>query len=138
MTNYEKYKNEIIKMLVSSVSTCNKIWQFRTGSEDAKCPFYTSSFSGKYCKECESLNEQWLNEEINVFDPYKLKEGDKIIMRKYVNTEFSEFEVVCNRFPYCWLRFRDSENGTYRADDDFLIFYDDLLDKYELREVIRE
>lgn len=53
-------------------------------------------------------------------------------MRKRDN---EKFEVVCNRFPYCWLRFR-SENGTYQTDDNFLIFYDDLLDKYNVKEVL--
>lgn len=68
MTNYEKYKNEIIKMLIISVETCNKIWQFRTGSEDAKCPFYMSSSNDKLCEDCERLNEQWLDEEAKEFE----------------------------------------------------------------------
>ena len=69
MTNYEKYKNEIIKMLIISVETCNKIWQFRTGSEDAKCPFYMNSSNDKICEDCERLNEQWLNEDVKEFEP---------------------------------------------------------------------
>ena len=69
MTNYEKYKNEIIKMLIISVETCNKIWQFRTGSEDAKCPFYMNPSNDKLCEDCERLNEQWLNEDVKEFEP---------------------------------------------------------------------
>lgn len=68
MTNYEKYKNEIIKMLIISVETCNKIWQFRTGSEDAKCPYYTGCSNDKLCEDCERLNEQWLNEDVKEFE----------------------------------------------------------------------
>ena len=138
MINYEKYKNEIIKMLTYSTKPCRKIRQIRTYSKNADCPLDESVENYEICRECEKINEQWLNEEAKEFDPSELKAGDKIIMRKHENTEFSEFEVVCNRFPYCWLRFRDSENGKYRADDDFLIFYDDLLDKYDVKEVLSE
>lgn len=128
MTNYEKYKDKIINMLVLG-GTCREIAQLRGGNNG--CRHHT-------CSTCVEKQKQWLNEEAKEFDPSELKAGDKIIMRKHENTEFSEFEVVCNRFPYCWLRFRDSENGKYRADDDFLIFYDDLLDKYDVKEVLSE
>lgn len=136
MTNYEKYKNEIIKMLIISVETCNKIWQFRTGSEDAKCPFYMSSSNYKLCEDCERLNEQWLNEDVKEFEPAEFKEGDKIVMRKHENTEFSEFEVVCNRSPYCWLRFMGLENNKAKPDKGFLISYERLMSEYDVKEVL--
>lgn len=137
MTNYEKYKDEIVDMLVRSTTFCYKIRKIRTGSENTVCPVFAMTDSYEPCRKCEKLNKQWLNDEAEYFDPAELKAGDKIRMRKHGNTEFSEFEVVCNCFPACWLRFRESENGIPKADDDFLIFYDDLLDKYEIKEVFR-
>lgn len=72
------------------------------------------------------------------FDPNKLKEGDKIVMRKHENTKSAEFEVVCNRFPYCWLRFTGLENDKPKSDKDFLISYDRLMREYDVIEVFRE
>ncbi len=128
MTNYEKHKEEIINMLVRD-NTCIRIAQFRYGK--LKCKKQT-------CKECINEIKQWLNEEAKEFDPCKLKEGDKIVMRKHENTEFSEFEVVCNRFPYCWLRFMGLENNKAKHDKGFLISYDRLMSEYDVIEVVRE
>ncbi len=72
MTNYEKYKNEIINMLVRE-STCIRIAQLRYGK--LKCKNQT-------CKECMNEQKQWLNEEAPVFDLEELEAGDKIKMRK--------------------------------------------------------
>ena len=129
MTNYEKHKEEIIDMLVRE-NTCLKIAQLRYGT--VKCKKQTS------CTECVNEQKQWLNEEAKEFDPYKLKEGDKIVIRKHENTEFSEYEVVYNRFPYCWLRFMDYENDKPKSDKDFLISYDKLMSEYDVIEVFRE
>lgn len=128
MTNYEKYKEEIINMLVRE-NTCIKLAQLRYGK--LKCKNQT-------CKECINEQRQWLNEEAKEFDPNKLKEGNKIVMRKHENTESSEFEVVCNRFPYCWLRFTGLENNKAKPDKGFLISYDRLMSEYEIIEVVRE
>lgn len=145
MKNYEKYKGEIIKMLVSSVETCPEIWQLRTGSEDRKCPFMR--ISDKFCGECESLNEQWLNEEVKKYDPYELKTGDKIKMRRLRDCSAKVYEVVCNSFPALWLRLRTSEKdvsflaseygASWAKDENFLIFYDDISKDYEIEEVFR-
>ena len=127
MTNYEKYKNEIINMLVQN--TCIKLAQLRYGK--LKCKKQT-------CKECMNELKQWLNEEAKEFDPAELKEGDKIIMRKYENTESFEYDVICNCFPACWLRFRDYENREPKSDKGFLISYDELMSEYDVIEVVRE
>lgn len=133
MTNYEKYKDELIELLAVNAGSCGGVFRLRTNGKT-----YPMCSSYEACKECELLNKQWLMAEAVSFAPSELKAGEKIIMRKHGNTEFLEFEVVCNKFPACWLRFRASENGIPQAnDDDFLIFYGDLLDEYEVREVIR-
>ena len=59
-------------------------------------------------------------------------------MKKRGSTEFSEVEVVCTRFPTCWLRFMDYENGEPKSDKDFLISYDRLRSEYDVIEVFRE
>lgn len=133
MTNYEKYKDELIELLATEAVTCDRIYCLRTNKKT--CPQFPAP---GFCEECELLNKQWLMAEAKIVSPSELKAGDKIIMRKRGNTEFLEFEVVCNKFPACWLRFRASENGIPQAnDDDFLIFYGDLLDEYEVREVLK-
>lgn len=128
MTNYEKYKEEIIDMLVRE-NTCLKIAQLRYGK--LKCNKQT-------CEECMNEQKQWLEAEAKEFDPNKLKEGDKIVMRKRENTEFSEFEVVCNHFPYCWLRLMGLENNKAKPDKGFLISYDRLMSEYDVIEEFRE
>lgn len=128
MTNYEKYKEEIIDMLVCE-NTCMKISQLHYGK--LKCNKQT-------CKECMNEQKQWLEAEAKEFHPSELKEGDKIVMRKHENTEFSEFEVVCNRFPYCWLRFTGLENNKTKPDKGFLISYDRLMSEYDVKEGFRE
>lgn len=138
MNNYEKYKDEIIKMLIYSTKTCRKIRQIRTCNETTACPLAVSAENYELCRECERLNEQWLNEEAEEFYPSELKAGDKVVMRKQGNMNFFEYEVICNMFPICWLRFRELENDTPKADNDFLIFYDDLLDDYYIKEVIKQ
>lgn len=66
----------------------------------------------------------------------EIKTGDKITMRKHWKADFEEYEVICNKFPACWLRMRKQEDGTPKSDSDFLIFYDDLLDEYDVKEVL--
>lgn len=80
MTNYEKYKNEIINMLVRE-NTCIRIAQLRYGK--LKCKNQT-------CKECMNEQKQWLNEDVKEFEPAELKAGDKIVMSKFGGNEFSE------------------------------------------------
>lgn len=126
MTNYEKHKEEIINMLVRE-NTCMRIAQLRYGK--LKCKKQT-------CKECMNEQRQWLNEEAKEFEPVEFKEGDKIVMRKHENTEFSEFEVVCNRSPYCWLRFMGLENNKAKPDKGFLISYERLMSEYDVKEVL--
>lgn len=57
MTNYEKYKEEIIDMLVRE-NTCTRIAQLRYG--ELKCKKETA------CRECINEQKQWLNEEAMV------------------------------------------------------------------------
>lgn len=128
MTNYEKYKNEIINMLVRE-NTCIRIAQLRYGK--LKCKNQT-------CTNCVNEQKQWLEEEAPVFDLEELEAGDKIKMRKIGEDEAWLYEVVCNSFPALWLRFRASENCVSKArDENFLVFYADLSDKYEVHEVIK-
>lgn len=134
MTNYEKYKDELIELLATNVAgTCSRIYGLRTNKET--CPL------GPYrevCEECETLNKQWLMAEAPVFDIEELEAGDKIRMRKLGEKDAWLYEVVCNSFPALWLRFRASENCVSQArDENFLIFYADLSDKYEVHEVIK-
>lgn len=132
MTNYEKYKDEFIELLAISNDACKKVFKMRTKIE--KCPL-SSTYD---CKDCEVLNKQWLEEEAKEFESYELKAGDRIKMRKFGNRGSFTYEVVCNSFPTLWLRFRASENGGHQAsDENFLISYDDLLNRYEVDEVIR-
>ena len=128
MTNYEKHKEEIID-LVARGSSCLKLLELC--GHNGECGKYT-------CVECQKKLKQWLKEEAKEFDPYKLKEGDKIVMRKHENTEFSEFEVFCNLFPIFWLRPMDYENDKPKSDKDFLISYDKLMSEYDVIEVFRE
>lgn len=133
MTNYEKYKDEFIELLATEAVACDRIYCLRTNKKT--CPQFPAP---GFCEECETLNKQWLNEEVVLFDPAGLKPGDKIIMREYGGLEFYKFKVVCNSFPTLWLRFRGSENGMpQEGDDNFLISYDDLIEKCNVREVIR-
>ena len=133
MTNYEKYKDELIELLATASGACDKIYGLRTNKET--CP-PCSGLEG--CKECERLNKQWLEAEAPVFDLEELEAGDKIKMRKLGEDEAWLYEVVCNSFPALWLRFRASENCVSQArDENFLIFYADLSDKYEVHEVIK-
>ena len=128
MTNYEKYKGEIIDMLISS-STCSKLVKLRGYGK--KCTEIS-------CCACMPELKQWLEAEAPVFDLEELEAGDKIKMRKLGEDEAWLYKVVCNSFPALWLRFRASENGVHQAsDENFLISYDDLFDKYEVSEVIR-
>lgn len=133
MTNYEKYKDEFIELLATASGACDKIYGLRTNKKT--CPLRSGH---EVCKECERLNKQWLMAEAKEFDPAELKAGDKIIMREYGGLEFYKFKVVCNSFPTLWLRFRGSENGMpQEGDDNFLISYDDLIEKCNVIEVIR-
>lgn len=127
MTNYEKYKEEIIQMLVGGKECVNLLKL--SGCEDG-C-------KGRICSKCECEIEHWLNKEVKEFDPAELKEGDKIIMRKHENTESFGYDVICNCFPACWLRFR-SENDKPEFDKHFLISYDRLMSEYHVIEVVRE
>ena len=128
MTNYEKYKEEIIQILVRGKGCINLLKL--SGCED-EC-------KGRICSKCEYEIKHWLNEEAKEFDPTELKEGDKIIMRKYENTKSFEYDVICNCFPTCWLRFRNYENDKPKSDKGFLISYDKLMSEYDVIEVIRE
>ena len=74
MTNYEKHKDIFIDMLSEDKKLSN--WKPCLG-----CPKFINPHNKKVCEQCERLNKQWLNEEAKEFDPYKLKEGDKIVMR---------------------------------------------------------
>lgn len=128
MTNYEKYKDEIIDMLISS-STCSKLVKLRGYGK--KCTEIS-------CCACMPELKQWLEAEAPVFDLEELEAGDKIKMRKLGGNGVGLYEVVCNSFPALWLRLRASENGVSQArDENFLIFYADLSDKYEVHEVIK-
>ena len=128
MTNYEKYKDEIIDMLISS-STCSKLVKLRGYGK--KCTEIS-------CCACMPELKQWLESEAPVFDLEELEAGDKIKMRKLGGNGVGLYEVVCNSFPAMWLRLRASENGVHQAhDENFLISYDDLLEKYEVREVVK-
>ncbi len=128
MANYEKYKDEIIDMLISS-STCSKLVKLRGYGK--KCTEIS-------CCDCMPELKQWLEAEAPVFDLEELEAGDKIKMRKIGEDEAWLYEVVCNSFPALWLRFRASENCVSQArDENFLIFYADLSDKYEIHEVIK-
>lgn len=126
MTNYEKYKDEIIDMLISS-STCSKLVKLRGYGK--KCTEIS-------CCACMPELKQWLEAEAPVFDLEELEAGDKIKMRKLGGNGVGLYEVVCNSFPAMWLRLRASENGIpQESDENFLISYDDLLDEYEVSEV---
>lgn len=128
MTNYEKYKDEIIDMLISS-STCSKLVKLRGYGK--KCTEIS-------CCACMPELKQWLEAEAPVFDLEELEAGDKIKTRKLGGNGVGLYEVVCNSFPAMWLRLRASENGVHQAsDENFLISYDDLLEKYDVGEVIR-
>lgn len=128
MTNYEKYKEEIINMLVHE-NTCLKIMQLRYGEN--KCKKQT-------CTNCVNEQKQWLEAEAQVFDLEELEAGDKIKMRKLGGNGVGLYEVVCNSFPALWLRLRAVENGVQQAkDENFLIFYADLSEKYEIHEVLK-
>lgn len=127
MTNYEKYKYDIINILING-TTCSKL---------RKLQGYSKKCNDISCSSCVPKLRQWLEAEANEFDPAELKAGDKIVMREYGDNEFSEFEVICNSFPACWLRFRKHESGAPKSDDNFLIFYDDLTNEYEVKEVVR-
>lgn len=128
MTNYEKYKDEIIDMLLNS-STCSKLVKLRGYGK--KCTEIS-------CCACMPELKQWLEAEAPVFDLEELEAGDKIKMRKLGEKDAWLYEVVCNSFPAMWLRFRASENGVHQAhDENFLIFYDDISKKYVIEEVIK-
>lgn len=128
MTNYEKYKEEIIDILVRE-NTCIRIAQLRY--DKLKCKNQT-------CKECMNEQKQWLEAEAKEFDPAELRTGDKIKMRKRGSTEFSEVQVFCNLFPIFWMRPLDYENHKPKSDKDFLISYDKLMSEYDVIEVFRE
>ena len=134
MTNYEKYKDVFIELLATNfVGTCSRIYGLRTNKET--CPLCSDH---EVCEECERLNKEWLEAEDLVFDLEELEAGDKILMRKLGEKDAWLYEVVCNSFPALWLRFRASENCVSQArDENFLIFYADLSDKYEVHEVIK-
>lgn len=133
MTNYEKYKDEFIELLATEAVACDRIYCLRTNKKT--CPQFPAP---GFCKECERLNKEWLEAEATVFDLEELEAGDKIKMRKLGEKDAWLYEVVCNSFPALWLRFRASENGVHQAhDENFLISYDDLLEKYEVREVVK-
>ena len=132
MTNYEKYEDEIIKMLIYSTKPCRKIRQIRTYSENTACPLAESAENYEQCRECESLNEQWLNEEVEVFNPSELKAGDKILMRKNGNCYSREYEVLGNSLSVLWLR--DNDN---KEDSGFLISHKDMLEHYVIEEVFQ-
>lgn len=143
MTNYEKYKDEFIKLLSEnqkpeSKKPCFAVWLTRTNGKKLGCPHFINPKNKNTCKECAALNKQWLMAEAVLFEPAEFKAGDRIIMRKRGDLEFYELKVVCNSFPALWLRFRASENGIPQAsDENFLISYDDLLEKYEVKEVLK-
>lgn len=128
MTNYEKYKEEIINMLVRGKECINLLKL--SGCED-EC-------KGRICSKCEYEIKHWLNEEFKEFDPAELRTGDKIKMRKRGSTEFSEVQVFCNLFPIFWMRRLDYENHKPKAYKDFLISYDKLMSEYDVIEVVRE
>ena len=133
MTNYEKYKDVFIELLATEAVACDRIYCLRTNKKT--CPQFPAP---GFCKECERLNKEWLEAEATVFDLEELEAGDKIKMRKLGEDEAWLYEVVCNSFPALWLRFRASENCVSQArDENFLIFYADLSDKYEVHEVIK-
>ena len=133
MTNYEKYKDELIELLATEAVACDRIYCLRTNKKT--CPQFPAP---GFCKECERLNKEWLEAEATVFDLEELEAGDKIKMRKLGEDEAWLYEVVCNSFPALWLRFRASENCVSQArDENFLIFYADLSDKYEVHEAIK-
>lgn len=147
MTNYEKYKDLFIEILTSNQKIpCVETWRVRTKTKQSLCPLIVHN-DENICDECKRLSKEWLVAEAPIFDLEEIKAGDKIRMRKHGNTEFSEFEVVCNRFPACWLRLRVSENEesflvseystSCAKDEDFLIFYDDLEEYYDIEEVFR-
>lgn len=127
MTNYEKHKEEIIDM-VARASSCIKLLELC--GHNGECGKYT-------CLECQKKLKQWLKEEAKEFDPAEFRDGDKIIMKKRGSTEFSEVEVVCNRFPTCWMRFMDYENDKPKSDKGFLISYDELMSECDVIEVFR-
>lgn len=122
MTNYEKHKEEIIDM-ITRASNCIKL--LRLCGHEGEC--------GKYaCLDCQNKLTQWLNEEAKELDPYKLKEGDKIVMRKNGNYYSREYEVLGNSLSVLWLR--DNDN---KEDSGFLISHKDMLEHYVIEEVFQ-
>lgn len=132
MTNYEKYKSYFIKMLIGNIGTCSKIRKVRMCSEYAECPLCSLHNGYELCKECESLNEQWLNEEVEVFNPSELKAGDKIVMRKNGDCYTYECEVLGNSLHMLWLK---SRNNNQQQDSGFLISHKDMLEHFVIEEV---
>lgn len=124
MTNFEKYKEEIIQMLVRGKECINLLKL--SGCEDG-C-------KGRICSKCECEIEHWLNEEVKEFEPSKLKVGDKIIVRKNWDCYCyaHEYEVLGNSLSVLWLR--DNDN---KEDDGFLITHNDILQHYIVEEVSR-
>lgn len=122
MTNYEKYKEEIINMLVRE-NTCMKITQLRYGT--LKCKKQT-------CTECINEQKQWLEAEAKEFDPAELKAGDKIIMRKNGDCYTYECEVLGNSLSTLWLRLRSEKQ---QEDSGFLISHKDMLEHFVIEEV---
>ena len=132
MTNYEKHKIEIIKMLIGNIGTCSKIRKIRMCSEYAECPLCSLHNGNELCKECEKLNEMWLNEEVKVFKPEELKAGDKILIRKNGYCYTHECEVLGNSFSVLWLILR---NDDQQEDSGFLISHKDMSEHYVIEEV---
>lgn len=141
MTNYEKYKDELIDMLFKE-GACEKIKKL-SGYEN-ECGKQKCSVC---CSVCEEKIKRWLEAQAPSFDFGELKTGDKIRMREIGEESAKVYEVVCNSFPAQWLRLRVPENeesflaSEYGAscgkDENFLIFYDDISKGYEIEEVFR-
>ena len=132
MTNYEKYKDELIDMLVKG-SACEKIKKL-SGYEN-ECGKQKCSVC---CSVCEEKIKRWLEAQAPLLDLEELKVGDKIKMRKIWDGSAYEYAVVCNSFPCLWLRLRKSENDEQRVEEDnFLISYNDISKYFNIEEVFR-
>lgn len=132
MNNYEKYKDEIVKMLIYSTKPCRKIRQIRTYSKTTAFPLAVSAENYELCRDCEKENEKWLNGEAIEFDLSELNTGDKVVMRKKGNCYSREYEVLGNSLSVLWLR--DNDN---KEDSGFLISHKDMLEHYVIEEVFQ-
>lgn len=126
MTNYEKYQETIIDLIVDNIDICEELLKIKTHNPHTVCP--AENFNDEVCILCARRIKEWLLKEVNKIDWDTLEPGTKIEMtRKDTGARFIS-TLIYHDSDYLWLR---CEDNFPHEDENVLMYISDLEERFE-------